>query len=393
MDGSYYIRTTYNSSGLINVVYDGAGGTTCLNCNVASTGTLVATAAEASPPSINLVLVPGRTIGGTIADAGGTPIRGVSVSVYSAAGSSVGFGSSNTLGAWTTSGLPAGTYYVRTVNDLGYANQLHAGINCTSCGNLGGTPVTVAAGATTSGITFVLTPGGSISGTVTDASNANAPLGGINVEIYHPNGLRVQRVATSASGVYTARGLSTGNYFVKTSNILGFVDKLHSDISCLGCSATSGTPVAVTGGAVTGSIDFSLVSGGQITGSVTGRADNLPIDGVAINVYTAAGFLVTSVVTNGSGLYRTAGVPAGSYFARTANSRGLIDGLYSGKDCVHCNPTTGTPSVVANGAATSGLDFSLQGGGRIRGRVTLDDKKAPVSTRAMSTRAPTTPRA
>ena len=79
----------------------------------------------------------------------------------------------------------------------------------------------------------------------------------------------IRQVRTAASGVYTAQGLVTGRYYLRTSNGLGYVDMLYQNQLCVNCNALLGTLVSAAVGATTGNIDFALPLGGRITGRVT----------------------------------------------------------------------------------------------------------------------------
>lgn len=115
-----------------------------------------------------------------------------------------------------------------------------------------GTPITVAAGTTMTGKDFALAAGGRISGTVTDnVSPANA-LQGVRVQVYRSNGQFVTSSTTSANGGWiSGAGLPAGDYVVKTSNTLGYVDRLYDAINCLNCTVTGGKVVTVTTNATT----------------------------------------------------------------------------------------------------------------------------------------------
>src|SRR5436190_22648074 len=77
---------------------------------------------------------------------------------------------------YSSSGLPAGTYFARTFNSLGFVDQLYNGITCISCFPVTtGTPISVTVGSTTGNINFALAVGGRISGTVTNATTATRP--------------------------------------------------------------------------------------------------------------------------------------------------------------------------------------------------------------------------
>ena len=63
-----------------------------------------------------------------------------------------------------------------------------------------------------------------------------------------------------------------------------------------------------------------------------------------------------------------AGVPAGTYFARTRNTRGYVDELFSEHACPTCDPRNGTP-IVVSAAPVFGIDFTLAASGTITGMV------------------------
>ena len=65
-------------------------------------------------------------------------------------------------------------------------------------------------------------------------------------------------------------------------------------------------------------------------------------------------------VTSSAGFYRTfEGLPTGTYFARTANSAGYVNGLYAGIGCSGaCVPTAGTPISVTAGSTRAGVNFA-----------------------------------
>ena len=115
-----------------------------------------------------------------------------------------------------------------------------------------------------------------------------------------------------------------------------------------------------------------------------------PLAGVHIRLYSASGSPVTPTLTTSSGVtasdgtYTVDGLAAGTYFAKTEavsfgtfGSPNVVDELYGGLQCPtissltpECRVTDGTPIVVTAGATTSGIDFSLERGGGITGRIT-----------------------
>ena len=268
-------------------------------------------------------------------------------------------------GNYTTSGLPPGTYFVRTstgplfVNNqpLAFVDQLWSGTQCVpACLNATvGTPVTVTSGATTSNVNFALSRGGSISGAVIDAGTGNGL--SVNVQIYTSAGVFAKAAGTNAAGGYTVAGLPPGTYYARTSVFSGlfYQDALYNGMSCSsGCSVTTGTPITVLAGAVSTGVNFALLSGaGGISGTITDVRTGAPLPGVSVQIYTASGTFTKSAITNLAGAYATSGLAPGTYYARTLQESVPslhANQLYSGVRCSNCTVTNGTPIVVARGS-------------------------------------------
>ena len=366
--GNYFVRTT-NSLGYVNELYNNI---TCVTCNV-TTGTPVAVTAGSTTTGINFALAPGGSVAGTVTDSSTTaPIANVTVQIFNSNGPSIASANTNASGNYSVTGLPAGTYFARTTNSLGYINELYNNINCAlNCTVTTGTPITVTAGATTSGINFALDAGGRIAGTVTDSSTT-APIANINVQLVDSNGFNLISVNTDASGNYIFNsGLPAGTYFARTNNALGYINEVYNNITCVPCNVTSGTPIMVALGKTTSGINFALAPGGRISGTVTDAVTSLPIANVQIQIRNTGGSVVANAATNASGNYTLGpGLPAGTYFARTNNVPGYINEIYNNIECMTCNQTSGTPIAVTIGATTSGINFTLAPGGRIAGTVT-----------------------
>jgi len=389
--GSYYVRTNTglqpNGTAFINQIYNGV---TCLNsCSVlTNAGTTPVTVTPGGTTSgINFTLAQGGLITGTVtAAAGNTPLLGISAQVFNSAGVSFGNYNTDASGNYRAGGLPAGTYYVRTSNNAGYVNQLWQGGSCpqTGCLVTTGTPVVVTGTSTTSGINFALALGGRISGKVTDATNPQQALQNVQVGIFSSTGVNLGSANTDASGNYTTSGLPPGSYFLRTSTgplfvnnqQVAFVDQLYNGTQCvpLCLNPTAGTPVAVTSGGLASNVNFALSRGGSIFGAVIDSATGAGIPSMGVQIYTSAGVLAKTTATNAGGGYTAAGLPPGTYYARTSAPNGIfyLDALYKGMPCSYgCSVTAGTPITVASGLATPGVDFALSsGGGGLSGTIT-----------------------
>jgi len=338
-------------------------------------------------------------ISGTITDASSSaPVSGITVAVYSSGGAFVTSVLSDGAGQYTVSGLADGSYFLQTFAASGYfVSELYNNIPCaTSCVVTNGTPVVVTSGNTQGGVDFSLTPVGAINGTVTDQNGA--AMGGAFVAAFSDAGTLVTVAVTNGLGGYTVAGLSAGNYFVRTVTTLG-LDEVWNNVPCEGtCDVTTGSPVPVTTGATQGGINFSLVVGGSITGTVRDATSGNPIDGVVVQAYSANGALVSSGITSGFGGYVIPNLQGGSYYVRTLVSLGSSygDEIFSGLPCaLNCDATAGTPVTVTFGSGLPGVDLNLtHTPSQVRlvyavpqGRPVREDHLAAIQTAALNLRA------
>jgi hypothetical protein len=381
--GDYYVSTS-NSQGYINEVYDDIG---CLPYCNATAGLPVAVAPGAATSGIDFQLAAGGRVSGRVTDAAtGLPIGGVDVSVVTATGSSASWATSDLAGDYVTeAGLPPGSYYVVTRNSQGYINEVYPGAACVGSCNVAavGSAVSVAAGSTAAGIDFALAAGGRVSGEVTDVASG-APIGSVNVGVFDATGRQLSYGYTDSLGGYlTQEGLPGGSYYLRTYNSAGFLDELYDDKPCLGsCTVTNGTPVAVSVGSTSSGKNFALAAGSRFAGHVRDSATLAPLKGVSIQLYDDSGRYVTSGYTDDAGAFLTGtGVPPGTYFARSYNSAGYVNELFGGALCVaSCDVTSGTPIPVFGSGVVSGIDFSLEVGGRIRGTILDAGTFAPLAS-------------
>ena len=230
--------------------------------------------------SLRVRLQPGRGCLGLVTDAGGTHhgLVNVLVGLYSPAAHSR-YGSIETAadGTYAVTGLPAGTdyqvcfyatfYAVGLAPDaLGYVDQCYNN-QPNNQSSTSQTPVTVTAGATTTGINAALAVGGAVSGTVTDAGGTHHGLAHVRVTVISvsvsPN-LGVMVFETAADGSYSVAGLATGTDYQVcfdasgatggASDTTGYINQCYNNQPL-----NSPTPVSVTAGAATTGINAALV--------------------------------------------------------------------------------------------------------------------------------------
>ncbi|MGB5296624.1 MAG: carboxypeptidase-like regulatory domain-containing protein, partial [Thermoanaerobaculia bacterium] len=370
--GDYYLRT-YDYSGHINELYDDIQ---CVSWCTMTDGTPVSVTDGVTTSGIDFALTKGGLISGNITDEDTTNgIQSIEVDIYTASGGYVSYATTDSSGNYiTTVGVPTGTYYARTYNANSYLDELYDDMPCLgSCTVTGGTAISVTIGVETTGIDFELTPGGAISGHLEDGIT-HLPIAFSGLNIHDAGGQYVSWAYTDSSGNYTSyAGLPTGTYFVRTQNGDGYLNELYDNLPCVGtCTVTDGTPVSVTLGATTPGIDFDLLTGGTIEGTVTEEGSSVPLDSGYVRIFDTVGSYLTSAYPDGSGDYETSiGLGTGTYYAATSSFSGYLDELYDDLPCHSgCTFTDGTPISVTAGATTSGIDFGLEQGGFIAGTVT-----------------------
>lgn len=212
-------------------------------------------------PGIDAKMQVGGEITGRVTDASTHQgLSGIDVSAVSEASEeevSFGFATTEGDGEYTVRGLAAGSYKVEFSpgfeSGLNYVTQYYDGESSLASANL----VSVTLGGATTGIDAALEEGGEISGTVTDATT-HVDLPDIAVLAIGAGEASGGFTVTGASGQYTIPGLATGSYkieFIGAGEGSGYIPQFYSGASTL----ASATPVAVTRGSTTSSIDAALV--------------------------------------------------------------------------------------------------------------------------------------
>ena len=350
-----------------------------------------------------LLLVPARadaqngTVSGTVTDADtGAPAAGVSVAVLMVNSGFVAGGFTNASGVYSISVPPGALYYLATDTTSGYLVEAFPDVQCVSnfCGPNDlreAEPFAMLPGGAVTGRNLSLVRGGTISGTVTNAAGAAVQ----NVTVTSWFRVGVQTVswsaATNSAGVYTLRGLRAGTYFLGTTfNNLGLRNEIYDNIPCIGfCSAANalatGAPVVVSAGAAITDRNFTLETGGSISGVITNAATGQPLQNVFVSASTrlSTGVVTTSgFSTNANGEYTISGLAAATYSVFTSSST-TTNEIYPDLLCVNfCSSTTAADSggavPVTLGATTSGINLALDPGLSVSGTVTNETTGLPL---------------
>jgi uncharacterized protein (DUF2141 family) len=246
-------------------------------------------------------------------------------------------------GAYSFTGLAAGTYIVRQV--------LPSGDTQTAPANGYGNRVTVAAGQSATGANFTDTVPvvtGSISGSV--ASSAGG-ISGVTVYLDANNDGSLDNsetsTTTSSTGSYSFTGLTAGTYIVR--QVLPSGDTQTAPANGYGNHETLSAGQSITGVNFT---DTVPASGASISGSI--KIGSAGVSGVTVYLDANNNSILDSgeksTTTNSSGAYSFTGLAAGAYIVRQVLPAGDTQTSPSNNYGIHV-------TLAANGAA-NGQNFT-----------------------------------
>jgi hypothetical protein len=149
--------------------------------------------------------------------------------------------------------------------------------------------------------------------------------------------------------------------------------------SCNSLAVTAGEQylVRVGGLGAAGPVRLQIQAAGALTGTVTQAATGLPFSepgAVEIRVYNEfdPGYFnppaVGSALNDSNGQFTVSGLRPGSYTA-VGEAAGFVGEVYANLSGGDVDPSDGTAIPVLAGSTTPGVDFSLDTGGRVAGRV------------------------
>lgn len=239
---------------------------------------------HAAPALAKVAQLTGDTgaIAGTLAGLDPEGFASASVTAWAADSSAsrdgVGMAMVEPDGRYRIDGLSPGAYYV-SASAKGYLPQYYKGARNLS----DAIPVKVAEGEATEGIDFALEPlsagTGRIAGTVRFEADGH-PVYGANIHVFSPDNPFFSSMAqTAEDGTYLVSGLVAGTYVVEVW-ASGAMPEFFDNASSLDLA----TRVEVVEPAQTDHIDFSLATGGSITGYVR-NAEGAPIAGAYVQAY------------------------------------------------------------------------------------------------------------
>lgn len=350
-------------------------------------GTITATA-PATVSGIDATLHAGGQIEGTITEADGTtPIENASACAVEV-GNTVSEGGGHCAqtaanGTYTIGSLPSGSYEVAFSG--GFANPGFGSLHWNDQPiDEAGTPVAVTAGAKATGINGALPQSGTIRGTVTAASD-DSPIQSIEVCAFRGHQEEGRCLFTSAAGTYEFTGLDAGSYAVRFRPGTPFGPGAEpSDPDYLTqwysgeVARADAQPLDITPGTVIEEVDAEMVTGGRISGTITGSGGAPIPSGYACTV-PAGGEEERCGFADKTGSYVIHGLAPDLYKIRFAanpanGGAGWLAEFWKDK------PTAaGADEVEVLGGVVEEIDAELQTAGAIAGRVTIAASGLPLS--------------
>ncbi len=232
-----------------------------------------------------------------------------------------------------------------------------------------GEVVVLPAAGTVENIDGVLTPGGVITGRITDGSGS--PLLNALAYAYSSDVGNNGSAYTDANGDYSIDRLRAGNFAVRmrTPGGVPMINEWYNDQAIF----ASAGPVGVEAGVTTQNVNAMLEA--KMWGTIVGRVldgNGNPVGNLQVAVVDPVGISLWTTRTDGMGYYTLSGVPAGAwkvfFNAKTITSANLVSQYYPGTRFIG---EAGTVQVSA-GQLTQGIGASLSFAGTISGQVLND---------------------
>ena len=377
-DGSYTIvglsvgnyRLRAYGDGRVIEYYNNAGTN-------GDSATIVMVAAGADTPNIDFTLDPAGTISGTIYEADGvTPVANMRVDAE---------------GVWVGTCTDLNGHYTLYNQPLNVPLKVSTGSNNGCGGGLNyreewwqnaasfndATPIVLTSGApNASGIDFTLELGGSVSGHVYESDGTTPITSNAWVNVEDPDtGVWLGGAGVNSDGSYTIYGIPAGDFRIRAQGD-GYALEFYDEAGATGDSATL---VAVSAGADTPNIDFTLDPGGTISGTVYEIDGLTPIANMRVDSDNAW----VGTCTDANGHFTLYNAPLN--VSLTVNSGG-DNWCGSSQDYLQewwqdaATQDAAAPVVLTSGAAdVTGIDFALELGGEIAGTATAAEDGTPLA--------------
>lgn len=214
--------------------------------------------------------------------------------------------------------------------------------------------------------------------------NAAVGLGGIIVRLYDVNdNLHSYWQPTDPSGLYSFTNLPAGDYYLSVSEPTDdYVDAIWSSTGtqfCNYCEIPAQAIINLPDNTISAGHDLNLTVGATLTGQMVETGTGNPVETLNVEI-TKPGDLYfrwyTLATFDGLGNYTVRGIPGGTYHVYLTAIYDVnlhIPEVYNNIQCNVCSTLAydgmGTPVNLSNGFTQSGIDFTLDIGASISGKV------------------------
>ncbi|MCP5488305.1 MAG: carboxypeptidase regulatory-like domain-containing protein [Verrucomicrobia bacterium] len=280
--------------------------------------TLVTVVNQATNSGINFVLDQGGGLLGLVTNDAGDTLTGVEVTAFNSNQVNQGSVYTDTVGIYQFEKLRSGTYTLRA-QSLGtpYLAEWYEGVTAIQGSQLPppeATGVIVTQGNVRTGISFGLTEGGQISGSV--SNHLGQALPGISLQVFNQSGQQIGSGFSSFDGSYSVQGLFPGPVFIGTSaGAQNFINLWYGG-EPRALATTGGVPVIVETSAQTSGVHFVLSPGAVLQCTVKDEADGA-LSGVNVWLYRRPDVLFKSALTFLDGRVTIKGLPSGEFYLLT----------------------------------------------------------------------------
>jgi 5-hydroxyisourate hydrolase-like protein (transthyretin family) len=249
-------------------------------------------------------------ISGTVTNAGGQSVAGVTVGITNVTTGQYYTAGTASDGTYVVGGVPSGSYQVLFSPGArqNYVYQYYPNKSNAAAAQA----VSVTSGQTTSHVDATLATGATLSGTVTAAAGG-APVSGVYVYVRdygggYPSHVYTTSTRTDSTGTWSLGALPTGTYQVQFSPSYPttYASQYYNDVN----GQDPPTPITITAGSTTSNIDAALITGGQISGTVTDGMTGAPAAGVFVSAVDASGNQWASSTTDSGGHYTLSALSA-----------------------------------------------------------------------------------
>ena len=365
--GQYQIR--FSSSAHVDALLGGieCEGSSAGDCDLPNGQVVSAVAGQATDLGTS-ILKPLPRISGRLTDAlSQASLERRRVELWNSLGGLVSVEDTDSHGRYEFPGLSEGTYFV--VTDVStdfseYLNEIYDDVVCpsgflVSCDNSSGTPLVLSENQVVDNVDFALDllPGAVVR---LEDRYSGASIGDGHATLLDSVG---QVVASKSVRNETAIRALPGTYFLRAS-ITSYQTTLWPDEGCEGgvCNLFGAQTITLAPGQ-TNSYTVRMVRTKGVSGVVLGTADQMPLAGVAIDLWDQDEELITTASTSVSGGFSVF-LPDGHYYLSTDNGQDYLDIVYPDTECPdgpaiagNCRPRDG--DLIEVGVNPVILDITL----------------------------------